>query len=278
MNGTFEFSQWATLTPAEGWRFAVGRFTGGDRDDVVGYQPSDGTIWVGSNTGDAFAMSLWATVDPAEGWQLYAGEFTRDRAHGHPRLPSLDRLDGGRPQHRQRVRVRAVGVRRSSGGMVVRGGALPWRADGRRRRLPPATTARSGSARTPARAFTFEQWGTVAPASGWTIAAGDFTGQRASRRHGLPPEQRLDLGGPQPRARIHFNQWATLVAGRRTGASSPGQILDERTIRPRRVPPERRRRVGAGERAATRSRPSSGRTCHRPRAGRSCPGGSPTTP
>ena len=44
MDGNFEFGQWATLAPAAGWRFAVGRFTGGDRDELVGYQPSNGTL------------------------------------------------------------------------------------------------------------------------------------------------------------------------------------------------------------------------------------------
>ena len=45
----FTFSRYATVSPSSGWSFVSGQFAGGGRSDVVGYHPSDGSVWVGTN-------------------------------------------------------------------------------------------------------------------------------------------------------------------------------------------------------------------------------------
>ena len=223
MNGTFEFSQWATLTPAEGWRFAVGRFTGGDRDDVVGYQQGDGTIWVGSNTSGAFAMSLWATVDPAEGWQLHAGEFTRDRATDilvyHPSTGSIEvgRNTGNGFEFEQwAFVVPAAGWSFAVG--HFRGGP---RADVVGYHPDDGTVWVGTNTGT---SFTFEQWGTVAPTSGWSIAAGDFTGNGRADVMGYHPVNGSIWVGRNHGSGFTFNQWAALLPAE-DWTFAPGQLL-----------------------------------------------------
>ena len=46
----FSFSRYATVSPAEDWSFVSGQFAGDRKADVVGYHPSDGSLWVGRNT------------------------------------------------------------------------------------------------------------------------------------------------------------------------------------------------------------------------------------
>jgi hypothetical protein len=38
------------VSPAAGWSFVAGNFTPAARDDIAGYHPSNGSIWVGRNT------------------------------------------------------------------------------------------------------------------------------------------------------------------------------------------------------------------------------------
>ena len=66
------------MAPAAGWSFVAGQFTGDSRTDVVGYHPSNGSLWVGHNTGSSFAFTQYATVAPAAGWSFVAGQFTGD--------------------------------------------------------------------------------------------------------------------------------------------------------------------------------------------------------
>jgi hypothetical protein len=47
----FSFARWAAVTPASGWRFTPGDFTGDGRTDLLGYHPSNGTLWVGVSSG-----------------------------------------------------------------------------------------------------------------------------------------------------------------------------------------------------------------------------------
>ena len=69
-------NRWATVTPAAGWTFLVGDFAGDGKPDVVGYDPSNGTLSVGTNTGSTFAFNnIWATVTPAAGWTFLAGHI-----------------------------------------------------------------------------------------------------------------------------------------------------------------------------------------------------------
>jgi len=75
----FQLSQWATFAPPAGWTIGAGRFLGNPAWDLVGYQPQDGSLWVGANDGDHFTFTTkWATLSPAGGWQLTVGDFTGD--------------------------------------------------------------------------------------------------------------------------------------------------------------------------------------------------------
>jgi hypothetical protein len=42
---------------------------------VFGYHPSNGTLWVGTNSGTQFAVNRWATVTPARDWTFLVGRF-----------------------------------------------------------------------------------------------------------------------------------------------------------------------------------------------------------
>ena len=44
----FVFAKWATVSPPAGWTFLAGYFAGDNKLDVVGYHPSNGTLWVGT--------------------------------------------------------------------------------------------------------------------------------------------------------------------------------------------------------------------------------------
>jgi hypothetical protein len=46
----FSFSRYATVSPAEDWSFVSGQFAGNNKTDVMGYHPSNGSLWVGRNT------------------------------------------------------------------------------------------------------------------------------------------------------------------------------------------------------------------------------------
>jgi hypothetical protein len=74
----FQFIQWATVDPQAGWSFLSGFFTQTAKADLFGYHPSNGTLWVGENTGGGFAFWKWGKVDPTSGWQFVAGPFDAD--------------------------------------------------------------------------------------------------------------------------------------------------------------------------------------------------------
>jgi hypothetical protein len=63
------------VSPTAGWHFAAGLFTGDERADLMGYHSSNGTLWVGENTG-AFNFQRWASVSPASDWQFLARDVT----------------------------------------------------------------------------------------------------------------------------------------------------------------------------------------------------------
>lgn len=50
-----------------------------NRTDIAYYNPNNGTIYVGSNTGSSFAFTKYATIAPAAGWQVAAADLTTDR-------------------------------------------------------------------------------------------------------------------------------------------------------------------------------------------------------
>ena len=77
----FGTSSWVTFEPANGWVFQAGDFTKDGRADIVGYHPSDGSIYVGRNTGTrAFSWSQWATIDSGvhSSMALVPGDFVGD--------------------------------------------------------------------------------------------------------------------------------------------------------------------------------------------------------
>src|SRR5690349_24230230 len=74
----FSFTRYATVSPASGWSFVAGNFAGDSRADVMGYHPSNGSLWVGTNTGSAFSFARYATVSPAADWSFVAGNFAGD--------------------------------------------------------------------------------------------------------------------------------------------------------------------------------------------------------
>ncbi len=75
---TMSASPWFTVSPASDWQFATGEFSGDSLCDVVAYHPSNGSIWIGINTGSGFVFVRQATVSPAAVWEILAGDFGAD--------------------------------------------------------------------------------------------------------------------------------------------------------------------------------------------------------
>ena len=46
----FSFQQWGTVDPVDGWRFVSRVFNADLWTDIVGYRPSNGSVWVGEST------------------------------------------------------------------------------------------------------------------------------------------------------------------------------------------------------------------------------------
>src|SRR2546423_7448126 len=74
----FQWSVHGTVLPSNGWTFVAGHFDGDALADVVGYHPSDGSVWMGRNTDASFEFDQWATVTPAAGWTFRSGDFDGD--------------------------------------------------------------------------------------------------------------------------------------------------------------------------------------------------------
>jgi hypothetical protein len=45
------------VDPTDGWQFVVADVIGNGRADVLGYHPSNGTVWVGENRGNGFTLT-----------------------------------------------------------------------------------------------------------------------------------------------------------------------------------------------------------------------------
>ena len=171
----FTVTDWGTVGPPSGWQFGAGSFTGVGNAELFGYHPSNGSLWVGKNTGSGFAFQHWGTVSPTGGWQFHVGNFTGD-----------DRAD-------------IVGYHSSNGTLWV-GGNLggsfqlqPWGS------VQPSSGWQFGVGfltggakadlfgyhpsngslwvgRNTGSGFAFQQWGTVAPTSVWQFVVADVTG------------------------------------------------------------------------------------------------------
>lgn len=206
-NGSFEFSQWATLDPIGLWTFAAGSFTAQPRRDVFGYDATNGTLWVGRNTGTDFDFQQWATVDPVDGWQFTAGDFTgsgrADIMGYHPsngtvwvgenvgdefaltQWASVDPVDGWQfaaGYFTGHAKTDLFGYHPSNGSLWV--------------------GANSGTE------FSFEQWGSVDPADGWRFIADDFTGNGRTDVVGYHSGNGSVWVGENIGAAFNFTQWA----------------------------------------------------------------------
>lgn len=80
-SGFTAFNKWTMVYPAYGWSFLAGDFNGSSRDDLMGYQPANGSLWVATNTfpvpGNGFTnFQLWGTVSPIMDWSFMANRFS----------------------------------------------------------------------------------------------------------------------------------------------------------------------------------------------------------
>jgi hypothetical protein len=183
----FRFEEWASFTPADRWVFMLGEFNGDGRLDVVGYQPQNGTLWVFRSTGSRFRPSRWGTVSPADGWTFLVGDFAGD---------GRDDIVGYHPTDHGDATRGSLWVGTSSGTSFA---FAQWAS------LTPATgwtfltDQFAGNAaddvvgyhptdhgddthgslwvgRNTGQRFSFSQWATLSPATGWTFSSGQFAG------------------------------------------------------------------------------------------------------
>lgn len=72
----FDLAKRYTVSPTSGWQWDSGFFTSDHVEGLVGYHPSNGTIWVGDTIASPFTFHKWATVTPSAGWRFTAGDFS----------------------------------------------------------------------------------------------------------------------------------------------------------------------------------------------------------
>jgi hypothetical protein len=206
----FSFSEWASVTPAAGWIFDSGDFNGDGLIDVVGYHPSNGSVWIGANTGaSSFAFSQWSTVSPAAGWTIVAGDFTGD---GWPDVMAYYSGNGS-------LWIGAnTGSSFSWSQWAVVSPAAGWtfsaadfNGDGRLDLLGYHPS--NGSVWVGANvgsAFSFSQWASVTPVSGWVFKAGDYTRDGRPDAVGYHPSNGTVWVGANTGSSFLFSQWSTL--------------------------------------------------------------------
>ncbi|HSK25837.1 MAG TPA: VCBS repeat-containing protein [Jiangellales bacterium] len=182
----FTSTGWGGLNPASGWQLGAGTLTGGTRADLFAYHPSNGSLWVGTNTGTGFTFQHRATVSPASGWRFHVGDFTGsgldDVVGHHPGNGSIwvgENL-GTSFQLRQWGAVQPAtgwhfGVGAFTGGPKAdlfayhEGNGTLWVG----RNTGPG--------------FEFQQWGTVATTGVWQFVVADITGTGRSDVVGYDP-------------------------------------------------------------------------------------------
>ena len=76
----FSFSQnaWTSVSPSIGWHFSVGDFDSDLKLDIVGYHPSNGSIWLLKNNTTNFTKVLWGSVAASDNWEFLTGDFNSD--------------------------------------------------------------------------------------------------------------------------------------------------------------------------------------------------------
>ena len=204
-----QFSQWGTVYPASGWSFVSGDFTGDGRTDVMGYDPGNGSLWMGTNMGTSFSFSQWGTVAPASGWSFVAGDFTGD---GHIDVMGYDPGDGslwiGTNTGTSFSFSKWGTVAPASGWSFVAG---DFTRDGRidvmgyysgNGTLWVGTNTGSS--------FSFKQWGSVAPASGWSFVSGDFNRDGSTDIMGYYPGNGTIWVGANTGSGFSVTQWGTV--------------------------------------------------------------------
>lgn len=217
----FDLSRWASVTPASGWTFLSGSFSGGGSADLLGYLPGDpddaamGSLWVARNTGSAFDVTRWATVTPAAGWVWLTGRFASDGVdvvgyHASNGTLWVGENTGSAFELRQWATVAPV-----SGWTFLAG-----RFTGRCRDDLVGYHAPSGTlwvgVNTGA-AFAFARWATVAPAEGWTFLSGRFTGGDSPDLLAYHPSRAGDLTtgsvwvGRNTGREFVFDRWASVT-------------------------------------------------------------------
>jgi hypothetical protein len=198
--GVFQFSQFGSLKPAQGWQFVSGSFTQSGRTDVMAYSPATGALMVGKNTGSNFQFSQWGSVVPAAGWSFVAGDFNGDDALDVMGYNSADgTLWVGANTGTAFNFSKWATIGPASGWSFVAG---DFTGDG----LVDVMGYYSGNGtlwvgQNTGSGFSFSLWATVGPAAGWAFAAGDFN------RDG-----RIDVMG-------YFGGNGTVWVGANTGSS-----------------------------------------------------------
>ncbi len=208
-DGSFEFNQWAALDPVGLWTFAAGSFTGQPRSDVFGYDATNGTLWVGKNTGTDFDFQQWATVDPVDGWQFTAGDFTgsgrADIMGYHPSNGSVwvGENTGGQFALGQWGEVDPVdGWQFAAGYFTGHSKADLFAYHPSNGSLWVGENSGTG--------FSFEQWGNVDPADGWKFIADDFTGNGRTDIMGYHPSNGSVWVGENIGTSFNLTMWATV--------------------------------------------------------------------
>lgn len=209
MNRAFNFTQWATVDPTAGWQFIAGDFMGSSRNDVVGYHASNGSLWLGENTGTGFTFRPWATVAPVAGWQFVAGFFSgRAKADVLGYHPSNGSLWVGENTGTGFAFREWATVTPASEWQFVAGN---FKGSGRTDIVgyhPSNGTLWVGE--NTGSAFSFEQWATLDPVAGWQFAAGDFTGNGRTDVVGYQPGDGTLWVGENRGTAFTFSQWATV--------------------------------------------------------------------
>ena len=171
----FTVTDWGTVGPPSGWQFGAGSFTGVGNAELFGYHPSNGSLWVGKNTGSGFAFQHWGTVSPTGGWQFHVGDFTGDDRGRHCRVSLEQRHPVGRGESGRKLSAATVGLGATVLGVAIRRGLPHRRRQGRPVRLPPEQWQPLGRAQYRQR-FRIPAVGHVAPTSVWQFVVADVTG------------------------------------------------------------------------------------------------------
>ena len=224
MSHAFKFEKWATVTPADKWQFVAGNFTGSGLNELVGYHPDNGSLWVGKNTGSSFKFQKWATVTPADKWQFVAGNFTgsglNELVGYHPDNGSLwvGKNTGSSFKFQKWATVTPADKWQFIAGNFTGSGLneiVGYHPDNGSLWVGKNT----GSS------FKFQKWATVTPADKWQFVAGNFTGSGLNEIVGYHPNNGSLWVGKNTGSSFKFQKWATVtpadkwqfVAGNFTG-------------------------------------------------------------